>query len=520
MEHTSLTRCPPPSLHFSATPLLFESLKMSPLPLPTSAELGLNEPRSLASAHPESAEPRPPASAIDLLAVLRQAAVEGNNPPNAIFHAVADAARALTGASGTAIALPAGGVVVCQARSGDIAPDLGSTLNVDSGFSGECFRISEPLRCDDAETDSRVDPDVCRLLGIRSIAAVPLCGPGKTIGLLEAFSGEANAFAGEQIGLLQQLGEIVEIAYRRQFHATSAGAEKDHALRKLDPRKIEVAAAALPIAPTVPREHISPPAGAELAPKTRHHYWILSAALALMLLASAIVWWTWHEPVAENSTGQAIVQAHAEPAETAGQPAPTAVSTKPSASIANKPDQSHGKGVLQNAAKIESAKIQPARNSSQGTAHPSVNAAPMIDLPAISSRSARGSPGPRSEPDPPTVVLAANGGEKLDNLSSEPTPLPTVELRVSQGVTEAKILRKVEPTYPAEAFTQRLSGTVTLTATIAEDGSVPEVKVLKGEPILAAAAVAAVRQWRYSPFLLNGKPIAVQKAITIIFKAP
>ncbi len=497
---------------------------MSLLPLPTSAELGLNEPRSLASANPESAELRPEASAIDLLAVLRQAAVEGGNP-EAIFHAVADAARALTGASGTAIALPAGGVVICQARSGDIAPELGSTLNVHSGFSGECFRISEPLRCDDAETDTRVDPEVCRLLGIRSIAAVPLSGPGKTIGLLEAFSSEASAFGGEQIGLLQQLGEIVEIAYRRQFHSTFAGAENDRVLRKLDPEKIEVAAAALPIAPTVPREHISLTV-AEPAPKTRHHYWILSAALALMLLASAVVWWTWHEPVAENSTGQAIVQAHAEPAETARQPASTAVSTKPSASIANRQaEHPHGKGVLQNAAKIEPAKIGPAkiesaRDSSKSAAHLASSAARTISLPTISSQSARRLPDARSDSDPPTVVVAANNGEKLNNLSSAPTPLPTVDLRVSQGVTEAKILRKVEPTYPQEAFTQRLSGTVSLTATIAEDGSVPEVKVLKGEPILAAAAVAAVRQWRYSPFLLNGKPIAVQKAITIIFKAP
>ena len=170
------------------------------------------------------------------------------------------------------------------------------------------------------------------------------------------------------------------------------------------------------------------------------------------------------------------------------------------------------------------------RSDQQRLSRPEIRVkAPLIWRPArhglsVSRQSPRNPhvalPDARSDSDPPTVVVAANNGEKLNNLSSAPTPLPTVDLRVSQGVTEAKILRKVEPTYPQEAFTQRLSGTVSLTATIAEDGSVPEVKVLKGEPILAAAAVAAVRQWRYSPFLLNGKPIAVQKAITIIFKAP
>jgi TonB family protein len=87
-------------------------------------------------------------------------------------------------------------------------------------------------------------------------------------------------------------------------------------------------------------------------------------------------------------------------------------------------------------------------------------------------------------------------------------------------VTAPNLIRKVEPVYPREALTQRLGGTVTLTASIAEDGTVREIKVLSGQPLLAEAAVAAVRQWRYSPCLLNGKPVSVEKPITIIFKTP
>jgi protein TonB len=64
----------------------------------------------------------------------------------------------------------------------------------------------------------------------------------------------------------------------------------------------------------------------------------------------------------------------------------------------------------------------------------------------------------------------------------------------------------------------RLEGSVTLDASVAEDGTVREVKVLRGQPILAAAAVAAVQQWRYSPSLLNGKPTPAQRKITVTFK--
>ena len=72
--------------------------------------------------------------------------------------------------------------------------------------------------------------------------------------------------------------------------------------------------------------------------------------------------------------------------------------------------------------------------------------------------------------------------------------------------------------YPQQARSLGLEGSVTLDASVAEDGTIREVKVLHGQPILAAAAVAAVHQWRYTPSLLNGKPTPVQREITIIFK--
>jgi protein TonB len=98
--------------------------------------------------------------------------------------------------------------------------------------------------------------------------------------------------------------------------------------------------------------------------------------------------------------------------------------------------------------------------------------------------------------------------------------LPAFGVSVSTGDTEGNLIYKVDPTYPPEARIQNLAGSVVLDATIAEDGSIQEVKVVSGSPLLAAAATAAVQQWRYRPSMLSGKAIAGQKRITIVFKLP
>ena len=83
--------------------------------------------------------------------------------------------------------------MVCVASAGPDAPSHGARLQVDSGFSGECVRKGKLLRCDDTETDSRVDREICRVLGIRSIIAIPIRRVDTVIGLLEVFSSNAGA---------------------------------------------------------------------------------------------------------------------------------------------------------------------------------------------------------------------------------------------------------------------------------------------------------------------------------------
>src|SRR5215470_1638346 len=161
---------------------------------------------------------------LELVSMLREAAESGSRSLASIVDALADTARVLSGADGTALGLETRGVIVCRARSGETAPPIGSPISAESGISGECLRTATMLVCHDAMADPRVDAEVCRSLGIRSVAAVPLRGPRRVAGILEAFSARPNAFDGDGLTSLRDLAEIAETAYRREVGGSAAAA--------------------------------------------------------------------------------------------------------------------------------------------------------------------------------------------------------------------------------------------------------------------------------------------------------
>ena len=100
-----------------------------------------------------------------------------------------------------------------------------------------------------------------------------------------------------------------------------------------------------------------------------------------------------------------------------------------------------------------------------------------------------------------------------------PAPPKPVQSRIKVGgnVTAARILNRTTPIYPPLARQTRISGTVRLHAIIAKDGTVQQLEVLSGHPLLVQAALDAVRQWRYQPTLLNGEPVEVDTTVDVIF---
>lgn len=121
-----------------------------------------------------------------------------------------------------------------------------------------------------------------------------------------------------------------------------------------------------------------------------------------------------------------------------------------------------------------------------------------------------------SGPVGPGVPWAPDNGRGIIVLPPVEPVRPTRQ-KLSEGVMEGALIRRVEPGYPLLACNLHLSGTVRLRAIIATDGSVQNLEVLSGHPILARAALDAVRQWRYRPTRLNGVPVEVETYITVIF---
>jgi periplasmic protein TonB len=106
-------------------------------------------------------------------------------------------------------------------------------------------------------------------------------------------------------------------------------------------------------------------------------------------------------------------------------------------------------------------------------------------------------------------------------ISSTPVAVPKVatptRVRVSQGVTQGLLIRKVQPTYPPLARQARIQGSVLLAAEISKDGSIENLHLISGHPMLAPAAIEAVKQWKYKPYILNGEPVEVETQITVNF---
>jgi putative methionine-R-sulfoxide reductase with GAF domain len=148
-----------------------------------------------------------------LAAVQREVEAQGANLDSAL-QLIAERSRTFTMAEGSAIAIADGRDMLCRASAGD-APPVGAKLEIGSGFSGYCARSGYLQRCDDAETDSRVDKEGCRALGIRSIIAVPIRLGESVVGLLEVFSSRPHAFNERHGTILQRLADTILAAVNR-----------------------------------------------------------------------------------------------------------------------------------------------------------------------------------------------------------------------------------------------------------------------------------------------------------------
>jgi protein TonB len=114
---------------------------------------------------------------------------------------------------------------------------------------------------------------------------------------------------------------------------------------------------------------------------------------------------------------------------------------------------------------------------------------------------------------------AAGGviGGIVSSTAAIPKQVAVQRVRVSTGVATGLLIRKVTPNYPQLAKQARIQGTVVLQAEISKDGTIQNLQLISGHPMLAPAAIEAVKQWRYKPYLLNGEPVAVETQVVVNF---
>jgi len=461
-----------------------------------------------------------------LLATLKDLVSSGAHRLDPMLAAIADAARRLTGASGSAIAMWKDGEMVCRARSGETAPALGARLDAKAGISGECLRTGQMQHCADTENNSLVDVEVCRNLGLRSIAVLPIRGWRGVNGILEVFSTLPGTFTEHQLALLAELTALAERARASQPHGASQVVVREHQ-EKPQPSGI------LPAS-----DRVGDVALAAVGSQWRR-FVIGAIGVAALALVALAIWLGWRG--ADQADGRAHAASPAIAATVTARPSATHL---PDSDPVWKPNPggetlfpSNGKLPASSAVKLASKtdvievkvggrKPESAQSplNAETTRVPSPAAGqdfsavanPLGSSPAPAGTTADDA----ASGDPPVISTEQDGSATLGGVLSAKTSLPEFSGPVSQGVSGGRLLHHIAPVYPAQAKSMRVEGRVVLNAMVSEDGRVGQLKVVEGPSLLTDAAVEAVKHWRYEPFLLDGKAIKRETTITIDFRLP
>lgn len=429
---------------------------------------------------------------IGVLSGLRDTIQAGNHQLDTLLECIAEASMNLTGATGAAVAMWKNGDIVCRARAGETAPPLGANLSADSGISGACLRTGEVQISEDTEHDERVDPEVCRRLGLRAMAALPIVGWHGINGIVEVFSTEPRSFTTEQIGWLKQLTALAEKARALQPHTASSVVPK--------------AGEDIRIGPIAPSDGFLDVVLALVDRRRRPVVFGGIGVLVASLLGLAIWLGTRTrdevEQKAETVSRATVDSTVAGPLSESNATPPRSISTLPSKPSAGMP--------VTLASKME--RLPESRGAIKPSQTPASEAVAIERTPA---------PAPEIEVvDAPKLSAEAVDSSSLGTVLDKPAEMPTLSLPISTGVSNGQLLRRVMPVYPRDALMMRVQGAVRLEAVVTASGTVENVKAVEGPPLLARAAVDAVKHWRYKPYELNGKPVSVGTSITITFKLP
>jgi TonB family protein len=497
----------------------------------------------------------------DLRDVVRTLATHGGGVDLAldlILNEVVEQARLATGATGAAIALGRAGEMVCRATTGGNAPDLGMRLETTSGLSGACLQSGKIQLCSDTATDPRVDAEACQRLGVRSILVLPLMLPTPTggglgaekeaFGIMEVFSARAQAFGERDVSTLEVLARrvVAEKQGAEKVSAQGPGVEAatnaaSTKVSSTDTASINTAStkeSKTPLTPELAREsgsgvrddvrnevptdlrsevHTEVVADVrsdvrsevrnDERPRRRSDVW--SFVLGILVIATAVVLGLalgWRGAIVSGlqEQGRRQEQGSQERANGASTVKGISVDAGQGTSTAPAGDLAGG-----NSAAIQPSAAQTKAAGAAATPTPPSGGLLVTENGKVIYRLSPSGPGASGSTRAASTAAGSSPGSSLSTTDS------------GAGETSAtRLIHRVEPEYPAEAAAQRIQGVVTLDVQIGAEGAVHNIAVVDGNPLLVEAAVQAVRQWRYQPYAVDGRPAGMQTRITIRFKLP
>ena len=481
---------------------------------------------------------------------------------------IAQRAQAFTNASGVAIALSEGNVdeIVCRARSGSSAPDVGAALRVEGTFTGLCIQSGKELRCDDAETDTRVDTAAIRALGIRSMVVTPIKEESRVIGVLAVFASTAHAFTITHVAVLKTMADQIVASLQRERRAKEEGHQPEYSAPAAAPKAAPVFPPPVVIRPAAPATAAAParaaapavakmdtiratalaepvvlpkkiderPAEPKAEPSQRASFGTLDAVAtegkrsstnnikilgvaAVMLIAAVSTF-----AVLRMRKPSGPVHASAAPV-TQPQPQPenttaTSATAVPANLTINSTPSSASSNNNTSPVKTASESKKPARNAEAArNAESSRNAeASAVEEPrkpqpstiALASGPSRISAGD-SQPVAdvaPALTVSTNNANGLSTLAKATESAPSVSVQQSH-FEPMQVLKRVAPVFPAIAKIRRANGVVKIQITVTKEGKVTNPQFISGPTVFRDAAFDAVKQWSFKPAKLNGQPI-------------
>ena len=457
-----------------------------------------------------------------------------------VLNEIVEQACLATGATGAAIIVERDGEMVCRASSGINAPELGARLGSESGLTAECIKTRQLLRCDDTQDDPRANAEACRYLDVRSVMVLPLLLGNELAGVFEAFSSYPSAFgerdertlealslrvlknlaqAAEPVPALVEpvpLAEPVQNIPHEEIPADSSFVTDilSGAVTTESDSTVGLGTNDADVAPVLRSETLANAGTGDSSASRgmRIATWILAAAVCALAVLVVVVG---AERFSAQESARALSRDH----------------VRRPANNADKPSQSLS------AARTETPVTEPAKPTLTDSSKQPDSAS---NSPATTSAQQA-----RKPPPPGSLEVYQNGkeifrlppsaeqGENIADTNAEPTDTkvksgrsgqsvvqPAAIYELSSAAAEGSLLFRVEPDYPPEALQKQIQGPVVLEVHASRDGVVRQVKLISGQPVLAAAAIAAIKQWKFKPHAIKGVPVEMQTRVTLNFRLP